>query len=222
MEWKELESETTETLIQYIQWRSDPELKDAADAAFHAFCFRFQKDVAHKCLVICRNRGYDKEIAYELAQRTFERFLKYPNFDFSKSRAKDFDNGVKLYLYRFAFNLLNDMHHEQNNPNPNPYTGEEDLVYDIPDIPDSNYKPEQLRILKEKRELIQKALERLGPKHKIIYLTYQQFAEKGFKLPRHLTEKLRMQLGLTQATIQFYKKEAFDRIAEYLEIYGSK
>ncbi|WP_257670489.1 RNA polymerase sigma factor [Parapedobacter tibetensis] len=222
MDWKELESETTETLIQYIQWRNDPQLKDAADAAFNAFCFRFQKDVFHKCLVICRNRGYDQEVAYDLAQRTFERFIKYPNFDFSKSKVKDFDNGVRFYLYRFAANLLNDMYNEQNNPNPSPYTGEEDLVYEFPEIPDSHFKSEQLRTLKEKRELILKTLDRLGPKHKIIYLTYQQYAVNGFKLPRQLTEKLRTRLELTQATIQFYKKEAFDKIAEYLEIYGSK
>jgi RNA polymerase sigma factor (sigma-70 family) len=222
MSWKELNTETTETLIQYIQWRNDPQLKQTGEDAFHAFCFRFQKDVVTKCRVICRNRGYDQEIADDLAQRTFERFLKYPGFDFGKSKANDYDSGVKLYLYRFAANLLNDFYKEQSNPNPNPYDGDEDLVYEYPDIENMSGKSEQLREIKAKFELIKKALERLGPKHKIIYLTYQQYAQTGFKLPRHLTEKLRVELDLTQATIQFYKKEAFDTIIAYLEIYGSK
>lgn len=222
MSWKELNTETTETLIQYIQWKNDPQLKETADDAFRAFCFRFQHDIVKKCRTICRNLGYDREIADDLAERTFDRFLKYPGFDYSKSKAKEFDSGVKLYLYRFSERLLFDFHNEQNNQNPNPYDGEEDLVYDYPDIENISGRAEQLKEIKAKFELIQKALERLGSKHKIIYLTYQQHAQKGFKLPRHLTEKLRVDLGLTQATIQFYKKEAFDKIAEYLEIYGSK
>lgn len=222
MSWKELNAETTETLVQYIQWRSDPELKQTAEDAFHAFCFRFQQDISKKCRVICRNRGYDKEIADDLAQRTFERFLKYPNFDFTKSKASDYDSGIKLYLYRFASNLLNDLFKQQNNVNPNPYIGDEDLVYEYPDIEYVAAKPEQLRVIKEKYELVKKALERLGPKHKIIYLTYQQYSHEGFKLPRHITKKLRDELDLTQATVQFYKKEAFDKIKEFLDIYGSK
>ena len=31
-----------------------------------------------------------------------------------------------------------------------------------------------------------------------------------------------VEYDLTQATIQFYKKEAYDKIQEYLEIYASK
>ena len=222
MAWQDLNSETTEDLVAYLSWIDDPELRQQAKDAFQAFCFRFQEDIAKKCRVISKNRGYDKHIADDIAQRTFERFLKYPNFDFSKSKASDYDNGIKLYLYRFAENLFNDFYNDQHSTNLNPYIGDEDLVYDMPSIENITGKTEQLRVLREKYELIQKALDRLSPKHKIIYLTYQQHAQQGFKLPRRLTEKLRTELQLTQATIQFYKKEAFDKINEYLEIYGSK
>lgn len=92
----------------------------------------------------------------------------------------------------------------------------------MPDLGIIQTTPEKLKVIQEKAELIKKALERLGPKHKIIYLTYQQHAQNGFNLPSHLLEKLRTSLGLTQVTIRTYKKEAFDKIKEYLEIYGSK
>jgi DNA-directed RNA polymerase specialized sigma24 family protein len=222
MSWKDLDSETTQDLVAYVGWINDPDFNQQAKDAFQAFCFRFQADVVKKCRVICRNRGYDKQIGDDITQRTFERFLKYPNFDFKKSKAKDYDSGIKLYLYKFAENLFNDFYNDQHNPNPNPYIGDEDLVYDFPNIDSIQGKAEQLKEIRAKFELIKKALDRLGPKHKIIYLTYQQYAQKGFKLPRGLTEKLRTELQLTQATIQFYKKEAFDKINEYLEIYGSK
>ena len=48
MSWKELENESTDHLIEYIRWYSDPELKDSAEDAFRAFCFRFQLDLAKK------------------------------------------------------------------------------------------------------------------------------------------------------------------------------
>src|SRR6185312_2790926 len=88
-----------------------------------------------------------------------------------------------------------------------PYSGEEGIIYELIPLEDLQVKAEQRKEVTARYELIKKALDRLGPKHKIIYLTYQRYQEKGFKLPRHLTEKLRTELELTQATIQFYKKE---------------
>jgi RNA polymerase sigma factor (sigma-70 family) len=222
MNWKELESEKTEDLITYINWKNDPALIETAEAAFHAFCFRFQQDIAHKCRTICINRGYDQDLGDDLAQRTFERFWKYPNYDHRKSNVEDYDTGVKLFLYRYATNLLNDFYRASNNSNPNPYNGDEELIYDYPNIENISGSAEKLKVIKEQFEHVKKALDRLGPKHKIIYLTYKQHEQEGFKLPRHLTEKLRKELQLTQATIQSYKKEAFDKIKEYIDIYGSK
>ncbi len=220
MAWQDLKSESTEDLVTYISWFTDKDMREQAQDAFIAFCFRFQADLAKKCRVISKNRGYDQHIADDIAQRTFERFLKYPKYVFDKKKAKDYDSGIKFYLYRMAQNMFYDFYKEQHNPNP--FTGEEELIYDMPSLEAINARPEKLKEIREKYELVQKALERLSPKHKIIYLTYQQYAQQGFKLPRSLTEKLRAELQLTQATIQFYKKEAFDKIKEYLEIYGSK
>lgn len=155
-----------------------------------------------------------------ISRSTFERFLKYPKFNFAKSRSKDFDTGVRLYLYGIAQRLLLNLAKEEDQFSP--YSGDEGIVYELIPVEDLPVKAEQRKEVVARYELIKKALDRLGPKHKIIYLTYQRYQEKGFKLPRHLTEKLRTELELTQATIQFYKKEAYDKIQEYLEIYASK
>ncbi|MEQ1798320.1 MAG: hypothetical protein ABL872_10220, partial [Lacibacter sp.] len=72
----------------------------------------------------------------------------------------------------------------------------------------------------ERHDVIEKALARLTPKHKIVYLTYKQYEQDGFKLPRKLLQSLREELGITQSSVQVYKKEAFDKIDEYLNIYG--
>jgi RNA polymerase sigma factor (sigma-70 family) len=220
MSWKELEHETTETLIEYIRWRGDPELAATAEDAFRAFCFRFQQDVVKKCHIICRNHNYDLDVADDLAQRTFERFLKYPKFDIKKSPSKDFDTGVKLYLYGIAQKQLYNLHDE--NQRASPYIGDEETTDQLVPIENLQVKAEQRNELRAKYELIKKALDRLSPKHRIIYCTYQRYQKDGIKMPRHLTEKLRTELQLTQATIQFYKKEAYDKVKEYLEIYGSK
>jgi RNA polymerase sigma factor (sigma-70 family) len=220
MSWKELENESTETLIEYIQWRNDPELAATAEDAFRAFCFRFQADVAKKCRIICRNLGYDNDTADDLAQRTFARFLKYPKFNFNKAPSKNYDTAVKFYLYGIAQTQLYNLYHEKEQNNP--YIGDEELVYELVPVENLNVKAEQRNELKARYDLMKKALERLGPKHTVIYLTYQRYQEKGFKMPRSLLEKLRTELQLTQATVQFYKKEAYDKIKEYLEIYASK
>ena len=146
--------------------------------------------------------------------------MKYPKFDFSKSRAKDFDTGVRIYLYGIAQRLLLNLYSEQNIFSP--YSGEEGIIHELLPLDSLPVKAEQRKEVTARYQLIKKALDRLGPKHKIIYLTYQRYQEKGFKLPRSLTEKLRTELELTQATIQFYKKEAYDKVQEYLEIYASK
>jgi len=221
MSWKEFENENTETLIEYISWRGNPEWAATAQDAFRAFCFRFQKDVAHKCRIICRNNNYDQHIADDLAQRTFDRFWKYPKFDYKKRKtAKDVDTAVKLYLYGIAQTQLYNLKDEEENPSP--YTGNEKPTDQLVEIDTRGMSAEQRKVIKEKYELIKKALERLSEKHRVVYCTYAYYQRPGVTLPRHLTKILRDTLGLTQATIQFYKKEATDKITEYLAIYDLK
>ncbi|PLX08215.1 MAG: hypothetical protein C0596_07950 [Marinilabiliales bacterium] len=124
MDWKQLENETTEDLIQYIQWKVQPEYKDVSDAAFVAFCFRFRSDLIKKCEIICQRHKHDVDVAKEIACRVFQKFWLNPNYDDNKRKmAQTFDEGVKFYLYGIANYELINFYREQKNPNP--YTGDE-------------------------------------------------------------------------------------------------
>jgi len=68
-------------------------------------------------------------------------------------------------------------------------------------------------------------LDRLSPKHRIIYLTYKHYehiTNDGYKLPRKLLKELRTELDLTQNSVRVYKNEAFNDVETYLKTYGSK
>lgn len=224
MAWKDYENESTADLIEFIRWGRDPQHREVADEAFMAFCFRFCDDVQHKCRVICAKRNYDTTVGDEIANKTFDRFYKYPNYTDKKCKSGDIDTCVKLYLYRFARNALSDYETELKD-GPNPFSGEEEIIEDFPDFESMDIPVERKAILQKHQEIIEKALERLSEKHKIIYLTYKQYeseTKEGYYLPRSLTKRLREKLGLTQNSVQVYKKEAFDKVDEYLTLYGKK
>lgn len=222
MNWQDFNNEPTEDLIQYIKWKTDPDYKEAAQAAFHAFCFRFGDDLAKKVEIICNRWGYDKHVAAEIANNVFSRFWKYPNYDHSKSKKKDIGTGVRFYLYAIAERELTNYYYKEQGIIASPYDGSEEIIYDFPEIDFSDYIPEKRKELEQKFEIIKMALERLGEKHKVIYLTYQAHEHPGHKLPRHLLQALRNELELAQATVRYYKNEAQQKINDYLKIYGSK
>jgi len=221
---QDLNSEPTENLLEYIQWKDDPGYAETAKEAFRVFTFRFQLDLQKKLIPICKNWGYDKQVASEIAYDTFERIWKYPKFDISKAKEKDYDKAVIFYLYAIASRLLADYKRNQDEE-PNPFTGDEEIIRDFPDIDNMEIGKERKAILQERFDHIQKALNRLTPKHKIIYLTYKQYeseTQDGYKLPRKLLKNLRTELDLTQNSIRVYKKEAFDEVEKYLKAHGSK
>jgi DNA-directed RNA polymerase specialized sigma24 family protein len=217
---QDLKSETTETLMEYIQWKDEPDYAENAKEAFRVFTYRFQLDLQKKLIPICKNWGYDEQVAAEIAYCTFERVWKYPTYDKAKSRQKDFDKGISFYLYGIASHLLAD-YKKIEDGEVNPFTGEEGIVWDFPE--DTN--KERKAILANRQEHINKLLQRLSPKHRVIYLTYKQYESEikdGYKLPRKLLKKLRTELDLTQNTVRVYKNEAFNAVEIYLKNYGSK
>lgn len=221
----DLNKETTKSLLDYIQWRDDPDYSEIAKEAIRVLTFRFQMDLLKKLIPICKNWGYDKQVATEIAYATFDRIWKYPKFDISKAKEKDYDKAFIFYLFRIAGRLLADYKKSQKEDH-NPFSGDEEIVRDYPDIDNVEMGIERKAILKERFEHIQKALSRLSPKHKIIYLTYKQYEQDTkdgeYKLPRKLLKNLREELDLTQNSIRVYKKEAFDEVDNFLKIYGSK
>lgn len=222
MSWEELKSETTENLIEYIRSKNDPAYVDLAKKASLAFIFRFEKDIIQKCREICPIFGYIQDDGDLIAEKVFEKFLKYPNgFDVAKCTKGDINLCIKLYLYKIASRALIDKKNLENGKGATPYNGYEEIMKDI-DLGNIDAPATTKRELRAKKELIEKALASLSPKHKVIFLTYQLHQKGGHQMPRKLLKELRSELDLTQSSIQVYKKEAYDAFQKYIDIYGSK
>lgn len=224
MAWQDLQTESTADLIERIRWADQPDYKQEAEDAFRAFCFRFRLELQRTSRIICANKGYDSVLGDEIAEKTMARFLKYPKYDHAKCKCGDIDQCILLYLYKFARRILSD-HIVASHKAPNPFTGDEEIVTEYWDIEAMELPSERKSQLLEEYEIIKKALERLSPKHKIIYLTYKEYDAElrmGFNFPRSFLKKLQVHLGLSQASIRVYKKEALEKIAEYLKVYGKK
>lgn len=221
---QDLNSESTENLWEYIHWKDDPDYVETAKEAFRIFTFRFQLELQKKLIPICKNWGYDEQVASEIAYETFARVWKYPNFDLSKSKQKDYHKAITFYLYGIAKRLLAD-YKKSETEEPNPFTGDEEIIRDFPDLEMLEVGKERKAQLQKLYELLNEALSKLSPKHKIIYLTYKQYesiTKEGFNLPRKLTKKLQDELDLTQNSIRVYKKEAIEAVNTHIKIYGSK
>ncbi len=221
---QDLNNEATESLLEYIQWKDEPDYAEIAKEAFRVFTFRYQLELLKKLTPICKNWGYDKQVATELAYEAFNRIWKYPKFDLSKSKQKDYHKAITFYLFGIAKRLLAD-YKKSETEEPNPFTGDEEIIRDLPDI--ETFSDDKVRKAELKRmyELLNGALSRLTPKHKVIYLTYKHYeslTNEGYNLPRHLTKKLQDELDLTQNSIRVYKKQAIEAVNTHLKIYGSK
>lgn len=221
---QELEKESTENLLNYIQWKEEADFAEIAKEAFRVFIFRYQLDLHKKLIPICKNWGYDKQVATDIAYETFDRIWKYPKFDFSKSKQKDYQTAIIFYLYGIAKRLLADYKTSQEE-DPNPFKGDEEIIREFPDVDKMAIGKERKAELRKLYELLNNALSRLTLKHKIIYLTYKQYeteTKEGYNLPRRLTKELQNELDLTQSSIRVYKKEAITEVNNYIKIYGSK
>lgn len=223
MTWEDVKDEATVDLIDYIKYKEQADYKELAESAFAAFTFRFSKEIVDKCRKVGKKWGYDTEVSDMIAERTFERFWKYP-FGFEKGNCGklDIDNCVRFYLFRIARNCFFDYSKELAGENESPYDGTESVIVEFPSIENLDIPEEKVNDLKKMHDLIEGALARLSSKHKIIYLTYKAYEKEGYKLPRPLLKKLREELELTQNSIRVYKNEAFQTVDQYLKLYGSK
>lgn len=220
MDRSELEHATTAELIEYIQGKND--FIEAAQCAFQNFFLRFENELTKKCRVIAQKWGFDQSVGDIISEQALEKFwLKADRFKPSECKASNLDKCVLFYIFRMAQRLLADRNREEKKIGTG-YSGDEDIVVEFPDLESLSLPPEKAKDIKLRAELIEKALDRLGPKHKIIYLTYQAHERNGMKLPRHLLEKLRDELDLTQTSIRIYKKVATDTVTQIIQIYGSK
>jgi DNA-directed RNA polymerase specialized sigma24 family protein len=226
MSWKELENDLTADLIEFMKWGNQAEYKQQAENAFRVLCFRFGPQLQKTCRIVCRNWGYDDGVGDEIAEKAFERFAKYPKYDHAKCKCGDIDKCLLLYLFGFAKNALSDyVAAIKDKRGTNPFTGDEEIVTEFFDIEALAIPAERKAVLLKEYEIIKEALARLSPKHKIIYLTYKAYdaeLKAGFNFPRPFLKKLQEYLGISQSSIRAYKKEALDKIDEYLKIYGKR
>lgn len=203
-DWKIFETTATEVLIDHLQGNQQD--KVVCDKAFLALMFRFRQDLLNKCELICRNRGYDKDVAQLIAERTFSKYGKSKNFKKNEGKYDCVDTCFKLYLYGIASNeLKNYYREEEKRKNGKLYDGTECIITQLPKI--------DLNALDEESRIIHETLLELSYSHRVIYLTYKTHEKEGVNLPKGLQLKLREHLGgIDQTTVRGYKKEAIDKI----------
>lgn len=215
MDWKDFQNEPTEELIAYMQHRTDTE---RAEAAFAALTFRFNKEITDICRKIAKKWNYDYDVADLIAEKAFERIWKYPNgFKPEKCNQLTIDRCLFFYLLRTAQHCFFDHHNKETGKNLSPYDGSEEVVVRFPELENLPLPNDRLESFRDLYQKMEKALARLSPKHKTIYLTYKAYEKEGFKLPRPLLKQLREELELTQNSIRVYKNEAFHCIDQLLK-----
>jgi len=217
MNIKELESATTAELIEYIQGKDD--YLEAAECAFRNIFIRFENDLTKKCRQHAINWGFDQTTGDILSEQALTKFWEKPDlFAVEKCTVRNIDRCLLFYLFKMARNALADRQREIKSGRTY-YKGDEEIIYNFPDHADAGLPVEQLKAIKAHYGLIDKALARLTPKHKIIYLTYLTHGKEHLNLPRKLLHRLRDELDLDQDSIRVYKLQAKKEVEQYLAIY---
>lgn len=204
-------------LLDYISFKDG--FPSEAQDAFIQFCYRFEKDIKRKSEIYCNKYGYSEVVALEIAHCTFARVWKYPTFKKEKSKSKDLDKGILLWMYPIVFNQIIKYGKENSCAEP---TEEEDLslitsseeLLERIETPDAEAK----RVVSAKLKTIERALTQLSEKHRVIYFTYRAYKREGKNIPRTITKLLREKLSLTQKSVNTYYGDAERHVTNYLNI----
>lgn len=183
------------------------------DAAFQTFCAKYELRLNRLVEIQCAKLGYSAEIAFKAVECTFARVKRYPTFNKMKTKVKNMDNAIIVWLNKIAYTQVLKF---KNGNECAEVSEDEDLsvvndatsFYDV--VSQRQYMSDE-----EKEKKIQRLnmiLANMEEKHRIVLLTYLAYESQGKKLPRALTLKLRTQLNLEQSTIRVYKKEALEAL----------
>ncbi|BCS85745.1 hypothetical protein prwr041_16380 [Prevotella herbatica] len=194
-------------LMQKIANRENNE--DSAKKAFVQFCSKYEERLLRLVEPQCIKYGYSPDVAFKSVECAFARVWKYHNFDKSKSKCKNVDDAIVIWLNRIAYTQILKF---KDSGECAVVNGDENLAiitngtefYEI----SSEYKyiPDDER--KEKSLDLDLRLSCMDEKHKIVLLTYLAYEVQGKNMPRTLLLKLRSRLNLKQSSIRVYKKEA--------------
>ncbi len=211
-------------LLEYVSLKD--EFHDEAEMAFCVFRDRYQRDILQKSEILCSKFEYNEAIAFLVATCTFDKVWKNAHtFSMKKANTKNIDKAILLWMYKILFTQILLFKDKDTCAQP---TKEEDLsLIETVDGLIKVYAPEDLekqKELKENLSFLERVLQGLSPKHRIIYFTYLAYKpEKDKNIPRSVSNKLQKQLELTQASIRVYRKEATDLVNNYTnKVNGNK
>ena len=203
-------------LLEFISCFKE-EYPKQSELAFTVFCYRYEKDLLKKAEIYCSKFGHNETTALMVAQCTFARVWKYPTFDTKKAKSKNIDTAISLWLYPILYTQIVLLGRQDTCAEP---TEEEDLsvISNIDELILNTVGDdlEKTKDLKTQLNVIDSALLGLSEKHKIIWLTYKAYEQKGKYIPRSVSSKLQEQLDLTQHSIRGYKMQANQHINDYL------
>lgn len=197
-------------LLKMIANKNDD--KETATKALHLFVGIYESKIRKQVEIIANNYGYNETVAFEAIRCAFNKVWLYPTFDMRKSHCKDEENAIVVWLVRIA---VSQMFQYAGQGECAMIKDEEDLsvIETATDFVESFHASELTAEQKMNCVLfLEKKMSALDEKHRIIYLTYKAYQTSGKRLPRKLLEKLRKRLGLTQATIRVYKKQACEAL----------
>lgn len=211
-------------LLEYISFKD--EFPYEAELAFCVFCDRYQRDILQKSEIQCSKFEYNEVIAFLAARCTFDKvWNKAHTFSMKKANTKNVDKAILLWMYKILYTQILLFKDKDSCAQP---TKEEDLsLIENVDELINVYAPENLekqKELKENLSFLEKILQGLSEKHRIIYFTYLAYKpEKDKNIPHSISNKLQEQLELTQASIRVYRKEATDLVNNHInKVNGNK
>lgn len=211
-------------LLEYISFKD--EFPNEAELAFCVFCDRYQRDILQKSEIQCSKFEYNEAIAFLAVKCTFDKvWNKAHTFSMKKANTKDVDKAILLWMYKILYTQILLFKDRDTCAQP---TEEEDLsLIENLDALVNVYAPENIekqKELKENLSFLERVLQGLSQKHRIIYFTYLAYKpEKDKNIPRSISNKLKEQLDLTQASIRVYRKDATDLVNNYInKVNGNK
>lgn len=204
-----MKEQTGDELIEIMADKSRSEME--IEAAFQTFCAKYELRLNRLVEVQCVKLGYSAEIAFKAVECAFARVRRYPTFNKLKTKIKNIDNAIIIWLNKIAYTQVLKF---KNGKECAEVNAEEDLsvindatgFYEV--VSQRQYMSEEEK--DRKIQSLNLMLAGMEEKHRIVLLTYLAYESNGKNLPRTLTLKLRTQLNLEQSTIRVYKKEALE------------